>query len=100
VNETIRTASVLAAAALIATAGCGTTIHGTKQAVPLASVPPGATATWNGQAVETPGSMVIPRAVDDVRIRFEKQGMSRASWPSIGTRAGGSGRTSSSYPSE
>ncbi len=72
------TRTALAAAlgtALLAASGCGTILNGTKQGLSIASDPPGAMATGAGQAVETPGTLVIPRkAVDEMRIRIEKAG--------------------------
>lgn len=61
-------------AGLLALSGCGTVLNGTRQAIPIASDPPGATASWNGQAVETPGSLVVRRTDEDVLLRFEKAG--------------------------
>ncbi len=54
--------------------GCASVLGSKRQAIPLASDPPGASATWNGQEVVTPGSLVVPRKADGIRIRFARPG--------------------------
>lgn len=61
-------------ASTVALSGCATVVGGKRQALPLDSDPPEATATWSGQRVVTPGALVVPRKTEGIRIRFEKPG--------------------------
>jgi hypothetical protein len=69
---TTRRAVLLAAA--LATGGCATTIHGTRQTIAIDSTPPGATATVlpEGITVQTPGEVVLVRKyVHTVRLALD-----------------------------
>lgn len=65
------TRRLLLLAAVLGTAGCATTIHGTRQTVAIESTPPGATATIlpDGITLQTPGEVELARkTVHTVRL--------------------------------
>ncbi len=62
------------AGALAVLSGCASLGNRKLQELPVASDPPGATASWDGQSVTTPGTLVVPRKAKNLVIRFEREG--------------------------
>jgi hypothetical protein len=66
---------MLTSTALMISSGCASVLHGTKQKVPVASVPTGANVMIQGvQAAVTPGIVKVARGDKGVTLRFEKEG--------------------------
>lgn len=61
-------------ALVLASSGCATVFHGTRQRVEIFTEPAGASATADGQSVMTPGVLVLPRKAKNLEIRIEKEG--------------------------
>jgi len=73
-NYTMRLA-FLEAAGLVLLIGCASVIHGTRQVIPVASVPPEAKVYMQGvQVATTPGKIEVRRKDEGVTLRFEKDG--------------------------
>jgi hypothetical protein len=66
---------LLTSTGLMLSSGCASVLHGTKQKLPVASVPTGANVMIQGvQAAVTPGIVKVQRGDKGVTLRFEKEG--------------------------
>jgi len=63
-----------ALASQVVVSACASLGNEKRQTLPLDSDPPEATASWDGQAVTTPGAIVVHRKAQNASIRFEKPG--------------------------
>lgn len=63
-----------ALASQVLVSGCASLGNEKRQTLPVDSDPPEATASWDGQAVTTPGAIVVHRKARHASIRFEKPG--------------------------
>jgi hypothetical protein len=67
--------ALLSGAGLVLLSGCASLIHGTRQTIPVASVPPEAKVyVQNVYVATTPGKIEVRRKDEGVTLRLEKDG--------------------------